>query len=193
LTPIAPDSILSDVAERECLLEIVRTEIHLHPDLTEEDLWKLLHQAAFGCDHLLLDPEAFVRDLRAEWDRLAVGPERSDEPLLQVIDPARRTARLHLRPCRSAGIPLEAVSSFLVSQPMKCGSKDRFEHLLSLVEALRRDGAIDLLPSVSPAREGLRALIGHHGPRYGAVSYRVINDLTERRTAVWVEETLSGR
>ena len=181
------------MAEREHLLEIVRTEIHLHPNLTEEDLWKLLHQAAFGCDHLLLDPEAFVRDLRAEWGRLAVGPDRSDEPLLQVIDPARRTARLHLRPCSSAGISLDAVSSFLVSQPMKRGKEDQFENLWSLVEALKRDGAIDLLFHAPPREEGLRAPIGHHSPRYGAVSYRVINDLTERRTAVWVRETLSGR
>ncbi len=181
------------MAEKECLLEIVRTEIHLHPNLTEVDLWKLMHQAVFGCDHLLLDPETFVRELEAEWGRLAVGPERADEPPLQVIDPDQRTARLHLRPCRSAGIALEAVSSFLVCQPMKCGNEDQFEHLWSLVEALKRDGAINLLPSVSPARDGLRSSIGHHSPRYGGASYRVINDLTECRTAVWVRETLSGR
>ncbi len=181
------------MAERERLLEILRTEIHLHPNLTEADLRKLMRQAVFGCDHLLLDPETFVGNLRAEWDRLAVGPGSADEPPLQVIDPAERTARLHLRPCRAAGIALEAVSSFLVSQPMKCGSEDRFDRLWSLVEVLTRDGAVDLVPSASPAREGPRGSIGHHSPHYGRASYRVINDLTERSTAVWVKETLLGR
>lgn len=181
------------MAERERLLEIVRTEIHLHPNLTEEDLWKLVRQATFGGDHLLRDPETFVRDLRAEWDRLALDPERSDEPLLQVIDPAQRTARLHLRPCRSAGITLDAVSSFLVSQPMKNGKEDRFRHLWSLVKDLERDAAVDLFLHAPPQEGGLRAPIGHHSPRYGAASYRVINDLTGPRTAVWVMETLPGR
>jgi len=191
LTAIVGDSILSRVGEREELLWVVSGEVRLHPRLTEADLRKLIFQAVFGADHLLADRARFTKDLAEEWSRLVHEPGRALlGPAVQVIDPESRTARLHLVPCAQAGIGLGSVASFLTSQPLKEGREERFRRLWSLVRDVVQKGDLVLPFPLLPA--GQEALApGHHSREYGATSYRVINDLTEPRTAAWVRETLS--
>jgi hypothetical protein len=177
------------VTEKEKALEIIQRELALHPFLDAVDLEKLLYQAVFGGDHLLWDRPRFEQGLRREWEELALSPGPIVEPPLQVIDPAGRTARLHLRPCTLLGLKLEALSSFLSSQPLKRGSQERLAGLRSLARELALEGEIPL-SLVNPRRAPFPESAPHHSFHYGPAAYRLIHDLTLPATATWIREHL---
>jgi len=71
-----------------------------HPDMQPADVYKLLHQAALGPAHAISQGDAETA-LLTEIDSL---PESAHaEPLLEVISPDGRLARVHLRPYLAAG------------------------------------------------------------------------------------------
>ncbi|MCI2427955.1 hypothetical protein LM595_00085 [Candidatus Acetothermia bacterium] len=172
-----------DVKER--LQRVVREEFVLHPQMTPADLQKLIYQAVFGCDHLLTEPQRFHQELKQEWKMLPPITERRINPL-QVIDPAGRTARLHLQPCKELGIEFDALCTFLLLQPLKEGSPERFTLLWNNLRQLAQEKAIPFAlhqiavssPTVHPC---------HHSLEYGFTSYRVVNDITNLTTATWLK------
>lgn len=177
------------MTEKEKALEIIQRELALHPLLDAVNLEKLLYQAVFGGDHLLWDRPRFEQGLRREWEELALSPGPIVEPPLQVIDPAGRTARLHLRPCKLLGLKLEALSSFLSSQPLKRGSQERLVGLRSLARELALEGEIPL-SLVNPCRAPTLGSVLHHSPRYGPAAYRLVNNLAHPPTAAWLQKNL---
>jgi hypothetical protein len=79
------------VQMRSILIEHARR----YPQWRLDDLYKLIHQAAMGTEHIMGD-EAFLRDwLVHEFAHL--GPGR-DESLVDPISPDGRIVRVHLRP-----------------------------------------------------------------------------------------------
>ena len=148
------------------------------------DLRKLVYQAVYGIDHLLQDEQTFQRSLQREWEGLNVlkGPVRG---ALQIIDPERRTGRLHLAPCKALGIALEELAAFLWSQPLKHGKQERFDRLWSSVKRLTREGRI---PFDLSALDALSSSEGptHHSKGYGPTAYRIINDTLHARVAEWL-------
>ena len=147
------------------------------------DLRKLVYQAVYGIDHLLQDERAFQQSLHREWEGLDMlkGPARE---ILQIIDPERRTGRLHLAPCKALGIPLEELGVFLRSQPLKRGKQEQFDLLWSSVRKLARAGRIpfdvaelDALSSEGPT---------HHSEDYGPTAYRIINDTLHPHVTEWL-------
>ncbi|MFO1318442.1 MAG: hypothetical protein U1F52_02400 [Burkholderiales bacterium] len=71
-----------------------------YPAMQLEDVYKLLHQAALGPAHAVTGADAAAR-LAAEIGALDAGPS---EPLVDVISPDGRLARIHLRPYAAAGL-----------------------------------------------------------------------------------------
>jgi len=191
LISILSDSILSGVHRETGLEGIVSVELCLHPRLAPVDLQKLLLQAVFGGDHLLLDPKRFRRALREEWSRLDASLGGAVPPL-QVIDPGGRTARLHLGPCRGRGVSVDEVSRFLLSQPLKGGTADRLGSLWAEVVDLALRGVVPF-DAQTLAAVSFPSSPVHHSSGYGPAAYRIVHDLTEPATAAWVARRLEGR
>lgn len=157
---------------------ILLDELRWHPAAKPVDLRKLVLQSARGGDHLLRDPDRFERTLRAEWDRL---PPSAGIPCIQSIDPEGRTARLHLVPCRRAGLSVDDLIDGLLAQPRKAGRLEielaRWDDVISLAEG-------GLLPFPPPALRAWTNLPAppHHSPAYGPAAYRILHDVTDSQT-----------
>jgi len=164
------------------LVQIIEGELAQHPRMTAQDLQKLVYQGIFGADHLLVDPSRFADALRMEWSKLPNSTE--SQPVLQTIDPAGRTARLHLAPCKARGVRVEEVASFLQRQPPKNGRRRDFEERWREAVNLAGEGKIPFL-LCELSRMPFPLEVPHHSRRYGTAAYRVVNDLTE--TAIRVD------
>lgn len=162
---------------------ILDDELARHPGMDASDLRKLVYQSALGGNHLLDDPVQFAAGVRDEWERLGV-PARGDgiRPAIQPIDPAGRTARIHLAICKAIGVPVDGLIELLLAQPRKAGSRVDFDRAWSVVLSLAETGRIpfdaDGLWHVAFA-EGAP----HHSDGYGPASYRIVNDLSDAATA----------
>ncbi|UCF09610.1 MAG: hypothetical protein JSW65_06000 [Candidatus Bipolaricaulota bacterium] len=177
------DSILDRVSMETALQTVLEDEHRRHPAMTVPDLGKLLYQAVYGGDHWVRARQAFVDALRAEWEGAL--PEPSTHEAVQIIDPAGRTARLHLAEARARGLTLAALTTFLVEQKAKNGDPRRWRELVSGAAGLAAHGRIPF------AHEQIRGLLkgfgpGHHSPGYGPAAYRLIHDVTDPRTVAWL-------
>ena len=175
LIGIPPHSILSPMDGKLDLLAIVEEELRRHPRMGPEDLRKLIVQSALGGDHLPEDADRFRRGLQREWAALpAEGP---DIEAIQCIDPSGKTARIHLAPCKTAGVDVDALANFLASQPRRRGRRALFETRWSNVVALAARACIPFDPDALSDLVSLEAL-PHHSAGYGFAAYRIVNDLT---------------
>jgi hypothetical protein len=170
----------------ERLFQILEAERALHPRMDVIDVQKLVYQAVFGIDHLLLERRTFEQSLQGEWGRLNT-METYVRGALQIIDPMGRTARLHLGPCQAMGIDPEELTVFLFSQPLKKGKRMLFDRLWRSVTALSRNGRIPFKISELIALPFPGGPV-HHSSNYGTVVYRVINDVTHPPTGDWLEK-----
>jgi hypothetical protein len=161
------------------LLAIIEEDLRRHPRAGPKDLCKLVAQSVLGGDHLLGDAVRFRRALRSEWDALPSGPRRA---AIQPIDPDGRTARIHLAPCREAGIDPECLADLLLSQPRKAGTREAFAARWREVIELAGDGRIPFDPTSLAEFEAL-AEMPHHSDAYGLAAYRVLNDITDPAVA----------
>lgn len=77
-----------------------------HPSMELPDVYKLLHQAALGPAHAIAGDDAVAR-LLTEIAALGPGPE---EPLVDVISPDGRLARIDLRAYAKAALDPERLA-----------------------------------------------------------------------------------
>jgi hypothetical protein len=104
-------------------------ELGLHPELGVTDIYKLLHQGAFGPAHAIADWDSATRYLADEV--AALGATESPDPLCQALggDPAK--ARIHLRPFVAAGGDQHAlVEAFVASASAVTASTDEMNEIL---------------------------------------------------------------
>ena len=85
---------------------LLDSHFYRYPLMQVQDLYKLLHQAALGSEHAVLDETGAQKWLESELATMGDGP---DEPLLDPISPDGSIARLHLRPCLVAGVDPQAI------------------------------------------------------------------------------------
>jgi len=153
---------------------IIADEHRRHPNMTVCDLHKLVYQACFGGDHLLRNPDAFVKGFAMEWDCLPIAA--SQDTALQPIHPSGSVARLHLGPCRAMGLSHYDLSRLLLSQPFRSGHREGYEWAWATALHSARSGEIpfshDQLMQIRLSDE-----ITHHSPDYGPAAYRIVNDL----------------
>lgn len=101
-----------------------------------QDWMKLCFQAAFGAEHLALDPAAAKNYLREEFEETPVG----SEPLYEEI--SEETVRVNLGAWKREGLPEEwLLRMFLqtAENPPKEGER-RFRELTELVTDILREG-----------------------------------------------------
>jgi hypothetical protein len=90
---------------------ILNDHLTRYPRMQVQDLYKLLHQAAMGSEHVFSDESEVRKWLEDELDSMGDGPE---EPLLDTISQDGQISRLHLRPCLRVGIdPQVILTTFL--------------------------------------------------------------------------------
>ena len=177
------------MSNKERLLQILKLEQARHPQMTGQDLRKLVYQASFGCDHLLRNKKQFEQDLCQEWNKLKVSKNTQEYPL-QVIDPFGKTARLHLSPCKLLELSLDELVAFLAGQPSKKGDKEAFDRLWTYLIALAGERKIPF--SVDElAGFAFPQFPPRHSSHYGFTAYRVINDLTDSETTAWIKRNAS--
>ncbi len=107
-----------------------------HPSMEAQDWMKLCFQAAFGAEHLALDPAAAQNYLREEFEKTPAG----SEPLYEEI--SEETVRVNLGAWKREGLPEEwLLRMFLqtAENPPKAGER-RFRELTELVTDILREG-----------------------------------------------------
>lgn len=143
------------------------------------DVYKLLHQAAFGSEHAVSVPEAARRWLEQELSSLPPGP---DEPLIDPICADRSVARVHLRPYLAGGFdPADLLAAFLRTAASPAWPSEILTADVDPDAAAAIDGALSL------PGESLRSLLDrmrssgfppvHHSPPFVEAyrpAYRVV-------------------
>lgn len=150
-----------------------------YPLMQLEDLYKLIHQASFGSEHAIQNPDSAFQRLRDEWVCMGEGPP---EPLCEEISPDGLILRVHLRPYAASGGDLETLfSAFLQTAT---GSRSRPQDMLSYAEcaiALAEQGELlwraeDIRRFIARRREEGWPVV-HHSEAYRKTyrpAYRVI-------------------
>jgi hypothetical protein len=86
--------------ERAAFQRVLQEQFTRYPLMEVQDLYKLVFQAAFGCEHAVLDAAAARSWLTSEIQGLSEGPP---EPVVDTISPDGRIVRVNLRPYLAAG------------------------------------------------------------------------------------------
>lgn len=92
--------------ELKILYQILASHLTRYPAMQVQDIYKLLHQAALGSEHAVLDPGTARRYLERELVEMGEG---TCEPLLDTISPNGHLARINLRPYVQAGKETQAL------------------------------------------------------------------------------------
>ena len=97
--------------------QLLGAHLQRYPGMQLADVYKLLHQAALGAGHAVSNAADARSRLQAEVAGLASGP---DEPLVDVISPDGRLARVHLRPYIAADHDLARLADAFARTPEVC-------------------------------------------------------------------------
>lgn len=94
-----------------------------YPKWAVEDLYKLIYQAAMGCEHAVQDKKKAQEWLKVEMDNLVPGIA---EPMVDIISPDNQVARIHLRPFLAAGSGNQVLlDAFMQTAECFKGSKEK--------------------------------------------------------------------
>lgn len=159
-------SLLADQHARRPLLEV-------------QDLYKLLFQAAMGCEHAAPDPEFARAGLERELAGVGAGP---DDPLFETLPPDGRMVRVNLRPYLAAGGARDdLLAAFLRTAREAPASTQALRAVLGETLSLAEQGWIpfppDALASFFHGMESQGFPAVHHSPAYRRLyrpSYRVV-------------------
>jgi hypothetical protein len=77
------------------VVALIQTHLARYPESEIADVYKLLHQAAFGPGHLIASKKTALEWLEQESGQVTPAP---DMPLIESIHPDGAIVRLHLRP-----------------------------------------------------------------------------------------------
>ncbi|MFT3895412.1 MAG: hypothetical protein QM730_27620 [Anaerolineales bacterium] len=101
---------------------ILRSHLARYPDMRIQDLYKLIHQAAMGSEHAILNPEGAQKWMERELAELGVGP---DEAVIDLISADEQIMRVHLRPyVAQGGDPETLLNGFIRTANEFHGDKD---------------------------------------------------------------------
>lgn len=159
----------------EAVIALIRRHLRRYPESDYHDVYKLLHQAAFGPGHLLKDKKKALEWI--ERDLEDPGPETA---LIEAIHPEGHMVRLHLRPYAAQGGNLRRLRDALVTSAKEATGDPEamagwWEAFCRWVEAEGFDLREMRLFSKAWAAQGWPA--EHHSPAYReayAPAYRVL-------------------
>lgn len=105
--------------------DVIQYHAGLYPLSTTQDWYKLIYQGTLGAEHLLHDAVRARQRLQQEWD--AVEPQADAASVYDAIAPDGKIMRLHLRPLKALGCPVDAVwIAFEKSARMPSADKNIF-------------------------------------------------------------------
>lgn len=119
--------------------QLLSQHLQRYPEMTLADIYKLLHQAALGPAHAVQGLQARSK-LESE---LAATPESFAEPVVDVISPDGRLARIHLREYARAGGDLETLANaFVRTASHYTGSMEKLQKFCACLGDLADAGGI---------------------------------------------------
>lgn len=167
-------------AEETALRRILDEQIRRYPEIEAQDLYKLIYQAALGCEHAVHD-EADARDwLEREVNALETGPQ---EPAVDPLSPDGCIVRINLRPYVAERGDLAALlAAFLRTASEYRGTQGQLERYWACTENMAAEGRLPFAPAqlkaFFAARRAERFPSVHHSAPYREAyrpAYRVIS------------------
>ncbi|MDD6051636.1 MAG: hypothetical protein PUC00_10295 [Clostridiales bacterium] len=154
-------------------LTCLQTQLHRHPGMQPQDVFKLCYQAARGAEHLLTDAER----ARAYFDReYAATPVDAALPLFEPISP--EIARVNIAAWKAAAFPPDWLfRMFAYTARLPRDGEDHLERYLAQAEGLLANVMPGWADALAAWRsEGMPAI--HHSEAYRASAhpaYRVVD------------------
>ena len=159
--------------EGQALQRILLRHVQRYPGLRPQDLYKLLYQAAMGCEHAVQDVAEARTWLEREVRRLHEGPQ---EPTVDPIAPDGRIVRINVRPYLAKRGDLDRLfAAFIQTAAEFTGSLDVLQRYLSHTEEMEVAGELpfssNTLKGFFAKREAEGFPAVHHSDAYRR-SYR---------------------
>lgn len=122
--------------------ENLQNEIQRHPKLKADDIYKFLHQAAFGSEHAVKDAAGVRKWMKNEIAGLDYSIK---EDLLNLLSPDGRIARINLRPYLQMGYDAELLlQAFIKTADNYKGAVEEFKLYLSEAVEMSKIGELKI-------------------------------------------------
>ena len=132
--------------EKEAFERIILGHVQRYPGLQPQDLYKLIYQAAMGCEHAVQDAAEARSGLEKEVKGLRGGPK---EPAKDPIAPDARIVRINLRPYFAERGDLERLfRAFIQTASKFVGSMESFRRYISYAEEMAVLGKLPLSSNI---------------------------------------------
>jgi hypothetical protein len=145
-----------------------------YPAMQMQDLYKLIYQAALGCEHAISDLQAARKWLERE---IAETEPDSSEPVLDPISDDGQIVRVHLQPFLAAGGRPEALlQAFIRTASEYRGDVKVLEHHWNIAAGLGVYPAAEMSAFIQSMKK-LAYPVVHHSPEYRHLyrpAYRVV-------------------
>jgi len=157
------------------LLEVIlRDHLFRYPAMQIQDVYKLLHQAAFGSEHAISNPESARKWLERELVEMGSG---TDEVTIDPISPDGEIARVHLRPFTAqGGDPETLLTAFIRTANEFHGDKNNLEEYWRIATGMMLSSALEMNDFIESMREKSYPAV-HHSFAYEKIyrpAYRVV-------------------
>ncbi len=166
----------------EQVAALILTHVQRYPEIDILDVYKLLHQAAFGPGHAITNAKAAREWLERESEILKAVP---GEPLVENIHPDAAVVRVHLRPYLAAQGSLgKLLDGFIQSSKVITGDLATMAEWWAIFQRMSGEGGslatrfdareVDL---IGRTRAGENWPAAQHSPRFDRTyhpAYRVL-------------------
>ncbi len=161
------------------LHKILKEHLFRYPVMQVRDVYKLLLQAALGCEHAVRDEASAQEWLERELTEMGDGP---DEPLFDPVSPDGEIVRVHLRPYFRAGKdPEKLLQAFVQTSRIFPGSHDRLQAFWGEINRMCENGLLPFekqsIASFFGEMEARGFPAAHHSDEYMRLyrpAYRVV-------------------
>lgn len=122
------------VGEKNRIQQIILSQTKRYPKMEIQDLYKLLHQSAFGSEHAVKDSVKVFNWLEKEWSGL---DNQLTDPFIDTISADGSLVRVNLRPYRAMGLDRsKLLSAFINTATNYKGTDKDLENYWSYAEEL---------------------------------------------------------
>ena len=153
---------------------ILRDHLSRYPSMQIQDVYKLLHQAAFGSEHAISSVEGVRTWMERELADMGTGPS---EPMIDPISVDGQIVRVHLRPFVEQGGNVDMLlSAFILTANEFPGNKQVMEIYWKTAVAIRHFPVKGMDDFIQAMREQDFPAV-HHSPEYERLyrpAYRVV-------------------
>ncbi len=171
--------------------DVIGSHASRYPLSSAQDWYKLIYQGTLGAEHLLQDVPAARQRLQVEWD--AVEAQTGAQCVCDAIAPENRIVRLHLRPLKALGCPVQTLwtafeKSAALPTPGKADFVDNWRRLKQALPAADVEAWDHIMAS-----QGYP--VCHHSPVFRQAyrpAYRVVHlQACDRGLLKWINAIYS--